>query len=324
MSGLLLAFILIDGLVSRNPQPWAAPIRAGLVAALFLIGVALLWRARVRVEPGAVVVIGVLAALVISDVYRTPTGLTLSTWLVYAGAYALQRAIQRDWTRDLAATGVALAALVIVVAVAGISPPAGAWNRNVTGGILLATLAASTQIARRWRIVAPILILAGIGATAGRGALVGALVTVAVMIQPWALLAAPIAAIALTSMRPYEANTRLLFWIQGIEALTSSPFGVGVGRLITPGDGRMGVAVHVHNSLLGIVAQVGVIGVAVASATIAIARRAAMQRWQIATLAGVAAHSMVDDPLCWLPVGVILALVSAKQNGVSNQRQSVV
>lgn len=324
MAALLLTFVLIDGLVTRNPQPWAAPIRAGLVAALFICGIVMLWRTRVRVEPGAAVVIGVLAAMAISDVYKSPSIIGLTSWLIYAGAYALQSAIVRDWRPSIANMGVALSALCIVVALAtlsGIEKPTELWNRNVIGGIMVVTLPAAMTLDKRWRVA---VILAGIAVTVSRGAWVAAFVALSVMIQPWALVIAPVAAVALVAIRPTEATNRLLYWRQGIEAFLSSPvFGVGQGRLVTAGDGYRGVAVHVHNTLLGILAQVGVVGAIIISSALAVTRRITFQRWQWATLAAVAAHSMVDDPLGWWPVGVMVAIIIASQNGVSNQRQSV-
>jgi hypothetical protein len=309
MAALLLTFVLIDGLVTRNSQAWAAPFRAGLVAALFICGVVMLWRARVRVEPGAMIMIGVLAALTISEVYQSYAGIGLTSWLVYAGAYALQRALGRDWRSSIANMGVALAVLCFVVAagtLAGTSKPTEMWNRNTIGGILVVTLPAAMTLNKRWRVG---VILAGIAVTISRGAWVAAFVALAVMIQPWALLAAPVAAVALVTIRQHEADLRWLYWYQGIQAFLSSPlFGVGQGRLITAGDGVAGVAIHCHNSLLGIVAQVGILGTGIIASALAVTRRVTLQRWQWAMLAAVAAHSLVDDPLCWLPVGVIVAL----------------
>lgn len=320
MSALLLTFVLIDGLVTHNPQPWAAPIRAGLVAALFICGMAMLWRAHAKIELGWAIIIGVLAAMTISDVYRSQAVIGLSSWLLYAGAYALQHIIKRDWKRDLVITGIALVGLCLIIDLTtayGIQKPNAAWNKNVIGGILAVTLPAAMMLHGRGRIISSSIIGIGIILSNSRGAIVAGLIAAAVMIQPWALLVAPVAAFALIFIRVHDAALRLLYWQQGIQAFLSSPiFGVGQGNLVAAGDGVGGVAIHVHNTLLGILATVGCVGVGIVAISMATSKRINLNRWQLATLAAVAAHSMVDDPSLWWPVGIIVALVMASQNEV--------
>jgi len=40
-------------------------------------------------------------------------------------------------------------------------------------------------------------------------------------------------------------------------------------------------------------------------------RRVVVERWRLATLIVVVAHSLVDDPLTMLPVGVVVAVIVA-------------
>jgi hypothetical protein len=69
--------------------------------------------------------------------------------------------------------------------------------------------------------------------------------------------------------------------------------------------------IHVHNSLLGLAAQVGAVGMLMITATISIMHRVIVERWRLAALVVVATHSLVDDPLTWLPLGVMVAMIVA-------------
>jgi len=306
----LLALALIDGLVTRNPYPSVAPIRAGLVAAIFLLCLWRLWARGVRVSPGAGIVIGVLAALSVTDAYQQ-TVLGLSLWLVYAAVYATMRAAPRDSSRDFVLFGVSLSALVLLMLVIPhpIEYGFSFWNKNVTGGLLAVTLPAAFTLAGWRRIAAMGVIGAGVLATVSRGAILGAAAGVAVLIQPWALLGAPVLVLGLFMLSRYNAMVRFLYFAQGLELIGSSPiFGIGSHYLIA-GDGY--TQTHVHNSLLGMVVQVGAVGMLMITATISIMRRVVVERWRLATLVVVAAHSLVDDPLTWLPVGVVIAVIVA-------------
>ena len=306
----LLTLTLIDGVVTHNAHPAAAPIRAGLVAAIFALCLLWLCRCGVRVSPGTGVVIGVLAALTITDAYQQ-TLLGLSLWLVCAAVYATMRAAPRDSSRDLVIFGISLSALVLMMLAIPHSDQLGRsmWNNNSIGGLLAVTLPAAFTLVGWRRISAMCVIGAGVLATGSRGAILGAASGVAVLIQPWFLLGAPILVIGLYMLRPYTASVRFLYFAQGLELIGSSPiWGVGPRYLIA-GDGF--VQPHVHNSLLGMAAQVGLVGMLMITATISIMRRVIVERWRLAALVVVAAHSLVDDPLTWLPVGVVIAVIVA-------------
>jgi small basic protein len=307
----LLALTLIDGLVTRNPYPSVAPIRAGLVAAIFLLCLWRLWKRGVRVSLGTGVVIGILAALTVADAYQQ-TVLGLSLWLVYAAVYATLRAAPRDSSsHDLALFGVILSALVLMMLVIPHPREFGVsmWNRNSTGGLLAVTLPAAFMLAGWRRIAAMAVIGASVLVSGSRGAILGAAAGIAVLIQPWFLLGAPLLILGLCLLRRHETMVRFLYFAQGLELIGSSPiWGVGPRYLIA-GDSH--VEIHVHNSLLGLAAQVGAVGMLMITATISIMRRVIVERWRLAALAVVAAHSLVDDPLTWLPLGVVIAVIIA-------------
>lgn len=316
---LLTLLVIIDGIVVRNPQPWAAPIRAGLIAAMVIVGLALLWRTGIRIQVGSAAIVGILAALVVSDFYQR-VSFGISTWIIYAGAYCLQRSIKRDWRRDFAITGIALTCLALVVVagtLCGVSKP-GPWHRNEMGGIMAALLPAATTLPSRRRWIITAVIGAGVLLTTSRGAALGTLAGLAVIIHPLALAATPVIGVVLAlAMRQFEAGLRFYYWLQAINMWRSSiVFGVGPG-LQLPESG-----IHAHNTLLGLATQVGLVGIGVMLTTTAFVRRIHLERWQLATLAVVAVHGLVDDPLCWLPVGVVLSLALV-ENATGQQHKSV-
>lgn len=315
----LLALALIDGLVTRNPYPSVAPIRAGLVAAILLLCLWWLWARGVRVSIGTGVVIGVLAALTVADAYQQ-TVLGLSLWIVYAAVYATMRAAPRDSSRDLVLFGVSLSALVLIMVVIPhpIEFGVSLWNKNVIGGSLAVTLPAAFTLAGWRRIAAMGVIGAGVLATVSRGAILGAAAGVTVLIQPWMLLGAPVIVLVLFMLRKYTAMMRFTYFAQGLELIGSSPlFGIGSHYLIA-GDGV--TQPHVHNSLLGMMVQVGAVGMLMITATLSIMRRVVVERWRLAALVVVGSHSLVDDPLTMLPVGVVVAVIVAGMScdGIGN------
>jgi len=307
----LLALALIDGLVTRNPYPSVAPIRAGLVAAILLLCLWWLWKRGVHVSIGTGVVIGVLAALTVADAYQQ-TVLGLSLWLVYAAVYATMRTVPRDSSsHNFVLFGVSLSALVLIMVVIPHPVEFGLslWNKNVIGGLLAVTLPAAFTLTGWRRIAAMGVIGAGVMSTVSRGAILGAAAGVAVLIQPWLLIGAPVLVLGLFMLGKYTAMMRFTYFAQGLELIGSSPmFGIGSHYLIA-GDGV--TQPHVHNSLLGMAVQVGAVGMLMITATISIMRRVIVERWRLAALVVVAAHSLVDDPLTMLPVGVVIAVIVA-------------
>ena len=307
----LLILTLIDGLVMHNAHPAAAPIRAGLIAAIFSLCLLWLWKRGVRVSPGTGIVIGVLAALTVADAYQQIV-LGLSLWLVCAAVYATMRAApRRDAARDLIIFGISLSALVLMMLATPHSDQIGLtmWNKNSIGGLLAVTLPAAFTLAGWRRITAMGMIGAGILATTSRGAILGAATGIAVLIQPWMLLGAPLLLLGLCMFRYHSTMMRFLYLATGLELIGSSPiWGVGPRYLVT---GDLPMEIHVHNSLLGLAAQVGAVGMLMITATISIMHRVIVERWRLAALVVVATHSLVDDPLTWLPLGVMVAMIVA-------------
>lgn len=313
MSYYLAALVIVDGLVTRNDQAWASLPRALMVLSVIAVAVLELYRAGVRLDAPAAVIVGIVGAMVVAESYRaTLDGLAL--WLVYLGAFALARSVRHDWFGDVARAGALVAVFEVWLRI--MPPPEGAWNANVIGAVLVVGLAASFgweatpewHRLRRWGV--SLAILVGIFATGSRGAMVGAFVSACVMFFPRALVAAPALAGALVVMRPYQSAVRIEYWSNGVRAwLDNFAFGLGPGQLEFPifENGRW-IITHSHNAYISLAAQVGLIGLVVLAAFVAVTACVRLGRAAIAALAGVAAHSIVDDPLLALPVGLMLCL----------------
>jgi hypothetical protein len=322
----IVAFVLADGLVRGNSLAWAAPWRAGLLAALIVSGLIVLG-IKGHFDAATMGIVGVLGAMLVSDAFHHIGGLGLPAMVLYAGAFAWQRVVQRDWRPGFAWAGAILSALVLLVVISGRLPPNGAWNRNVIAGTLVALLPAawslwSSHPVRKWGAVA--LSLAAIGATVSRGAYMGSVAAMLVLISEqvrftrwtWAALgvSAPVALWGLTALRPVQSVERLYFIRSAVEQWwTTSPlFGVGPGQLLVTAPGKSLPDYHAHCAVVSFVSQVGLAGGGVLGAALGAARREighGWQRWQLATLAAVAVHSLVDEPLTWWPTGLIVALV---------------
>jgi hypothetical protein len=321
---LFYLFVLVDGLVGRNPQAWAGPVRGIVVSALALAGLVGLVKARISLSPINAAVVGVMAALTISDVVVHVNG--LSVWVMYAGVYLWQSIVVRDWVNDFALAAVIIVALVAVVILSGVLPPQGAWNRNVVGGTLAALLPASWK---RWRWLGLLPVLAAVALTGSRGAIVAALVACAVLYGSWrvVLWAAPAAIAGLAGLiawRPVAAGNHIAVALRAIQQwwATSPWWGVGPGNISVQSLWDVGQEISGHNLLVDFAAQVGVVGMLVAVVWASVGAsgrigkpvaasggRMPLPRWQWATLAVIATHGLVENTLAWWPVGVIAALV---------------
>lgn len=326
MSYYLAALVIVDGLVTRNNFAWAGLPRALMVLSVVAVAVLELYRSGVRLDAPAAVIVGIVGAMVVAASYRaTLDGLAL--WLVYLGAFALARSVKRDWFSDVARAGALVAVFAVWLRI--MLPPEGAWNANVIGAVLVVCLAASFGLKavpewhrlRKWGVSLAILI--GIFAIGSRGAMAGAFVAACVMFYPRALVAAPVLVGALIVMRPYQSAVRIEYWSNGVRAwLDNFAFGLGPGRLEFPifENGRW-IITHSHNAYISLAAQVGLIGLVVLAAFCAVTARVNLGRAAIAALAGVAAHSIVDDPLIALPVGLMLCLCLIGHGDSSNSHR---
>jgi hypothetical protein len=270
-------------------------------------------------------IVGVIGAMLVSDSFYHIGGLGLPAIVLYAGAFAWQRIVQRDWQNDFARAGVILAALVLFIVIgwwAGQFPavPSGAWNRNVTAGTLAVLLASVPTGGRfHWLVIATISIAIIVTGSRG-GILAGA---AALIVNHWTQvkrfwiplsIASPAAIIGLYLSSPSSAFERLLMIRNAVEQyLAASPlFGVGPGQLLVTTLRVETPYYHAHNAVVSFVSQVGLAGAGILSVALGAARREighGWQRWQLATLAAVAVHSLVDEPLTWWPTGLITALV---------------
>lgn len=156
----------------------------------------------------------------------------------------------------------------------------------------------------------------------------------------------------LAALRLRTALIRFSYWQSALEAFISRPvFGLGPGGLIDytlkkdlpsyflflfdifPAKIWIGDAaqmrisgslhVHAHNFIISLLAEGGLVGLAGLGLAI---RRAyqlcdalAIERWHLCVLAGLAAQSLVDEPLWWpgplLVTALIIGSIGEKRNG---------
>lgn len=324
-SVFIVAFVLADGLVRGNSLAWAAPWRASLLAVLIVSGLIVLRIRGHRLDIATMGIVGVIGAMLVSDSFYHIGGLGLSAMVLYAGAFAWQRIVKRDWQNDFARAGVILAALVLFVVIgwwAGQFPavPSGAWNRNVTAGTLAVLLASVPTGGRfHWLVIA--VVSTAIIVTGSRGGILAG--AAALIVNHWSQvkrfliplsIASPAVILALYLHDPSSALERPLMIRNAVEQYmaTSPLFGVGPGQLLVTSPGSETPYYHAHNAVVSFVSQVGLAGTGILGTALAVARREigqGWQSWQLATLAAVAVHSLVDEPLTWWPTGLITALV---------------
>lgn len=323
----IVGFVLIDGLVRGNSLTWAAPWRAGLLAIIIVVGVGALRIRGHRMDWATMGFVGVIGAMLVSDAFHNIGGLGLPAFVLYAGAFAWQRIIKHDWRSGLAWSGVIISSLVMLTAVTRNAPPNAMWNRNVIAGTIVAMLPAAwawwtDKPVVKW--IAVWLCLCAIGSTVSRGAYMGAAAAMLVLLTErvnfprwsWATLgvAAPAAFIGLLALKPVQTMERLSFVRLAVGQwwATSPLFGVGPGQILVTLPGKSLPDYHAHNALVSLMSQVGLAGGGVLGAALGVAQRSighGWQRWQLATLAAVAVHSLVDDPVTWWPTGLITALI---------------
>jgi hypothetical protein len=164
-----------------------------------------------------------------------------------------------------------------------------------------------------------------------QGAILGSIVVAGIMIYPYLRL--NIMAIVVTgsgivagmiAWKPVSAQCRWYYWWQaGLVFLSRPIFGVGPGGIYTRqlinevGNGYH--QNHTHNILVTTVTELGLIGLAAIMIMIFLLTRFRWQltRWQLAAVAGVLAHSMVDEPLWWpgplLAVAMIIGSLGVSQ-----------
>jgi hypothetical protein len=272
-------------------------------------------------------IVGVIGAMLVSDSFYHIGGLGIPAMVLYSGAFAWQRIVKHDFRPGFAWAGAILSVLVLLVAITRQIPPNAAWNRNVIAGTIVAMLPAAwslweNQLVRKWGAVA--LSLAAIGVTVSRGAYMGSVAAMLILVSEqvrftrwtWAAfcISAPAALLGLVMLKPTQSIERFYFMRSAVEQWLKASllFGAGPGQLIVTAPGKSLPDYHAHNAVVSFVSQVGLAGGGILGAALNVARREVghgWQRWQLATLVAVAVHSLVDDPITWWPTGLIVALV---------------
>jgi len=323
----IVGFVLADGMVRGNSLAWAAPWRAGLLGVL-IVGALIVLRIRGhRLDLATMGLVGVIGAMLVSDAFHNIGGLGLPAFVLYAGAFAWQRTVKHDWRAGLAFSGVIISSLVMLTLITQNAPPNALWNRNVISGTIVMMLPAawswwSGQPIVKWAAVG--LCLVAVGVTVSRGAMMGSAAAMLVLISErvtlprwtWAALAssAPVAFLGLMALRPVQSVERIFFVRQAVEQwwATSPLFGVGPGQILVTAPGKSLPDYHAHNAVVSFMSQVGLVGGGVLGAALGVAKGGGghgWQRWQLAALAAVAVHSLVDDPLTWWTTGLMAALI---------------
>lgn len=164
----------------------------------------------------------------------------------------------------------------------------------------------------------------------GRGAILGAGMAVLVMVYPYLPAITnpkPIMAYSLVGLvvlsgliawRPRSSLIRFHYWWMAGDAFMDSPlFGIGPGglnkllRIPEPGGGFQ---IHAHNFIASTSAEMGLVGLAALGLItwLLYTQRGSLvyYRWQLAALAGLLAHSLVDEPLWWPGPLLIAALIA--------------
>jgi hypothetical protein len=207
-------------------------------------------------------------------------------------------------------------------------------NRNIIAAWSVLFVAVALH-GRRWAVLVVHLVLLLI--LGSRGAILGAGVVVAVTV--YLVIKQPgipanintksiygLAALALVSgLALWRVDTmlvRLHYWQSAWDAflaypvLGAGPEGIRARELITEPGGAY--QIHAHNLIATTGAELGLVGLAGLAATVWLSVRARwnIDHWQVAALAGLLAHSLVDEPLWWpgplLGLAIVLGTIKKK------------
>jgi len=328
LTTLFIAFWAIcdDAILTR----WAGFATVIMATAAGLIILALLTRVRPALALPVWLMAGAMAISWVANPDLDPAlvqfiylgagigGMYAAAWL---GGDVIRRAL--FWAGWLWLIGVAVAWI------AGIH-----INRNIIGFwpviFMIATLEAPYKIDKRARSTMLAVFLITIILAQSRGGLLANAVALLVYYPPKIEARRKIAvgvsfggfALLLVAMNITKSVYRLYYWKLALSAMWElNPwFGVGPGgilaRGIIPEPGQLWNAPHAHNILIHHFAELGIIGglVLVAGLIWGFSKRGQADRWQLAALAGVLAHSMVDHPLFYFsPLLVVLMIAGSIQ-----------
>lgn len=313
--GLALLFLVSD-LAFGNLAAWAAPAR-GVIVALMVVAWLVWIRSNHIVHMGEAGLVGVIAAMLISNAANSLNNIGLSSWLVYLGIYAAQRISPRDWKNDFATAGAIISVFTICNLAAGLGT--GLWNRNtIAMSIMIMAPAMISRWERAgWLLCIPALMLDS------RGAWVSMAVMVFVMIWPrlptpsrmMIVFSIPMLFMSLVALRPSTFWWRLRLIDAALVDWSASPlFGVGPGQLwITPDRiGDVYGFAHAHQLWVSVGAQVGLVGLVIITMFILSSRRSSYHhRWELAMLAVAGSLSLFEDiAMVWqvgIPASIALA-----------------
>jgi len=160
-----------------------------------------------------------------------------------------------------------------------------------------------------------------------RGAVMGAIAAFIIMLglnrkdtlMILASLLLPATAL-LCLVRTGTTMIRFYYWQIALDGFLSNPLlGIGPGEIMVQHSSES--IEHAHNVVATWAAETGALGLAaLISAVAVIIKKTNFQRWQVATLAGLLVHSMVDDMLWWPGLLVLSILIIGDTH---DERQSI-
>lgn len=315
---LILTILILILIFAGGQQVYLSPLAAmaiALVIGLAALGAVALalsrWAMPVAALPGLVI----LAAMAVSAWFNADIW-PVTVWRLILGAGAVALAIMVQWVDDsilLEAIGISA---VVWMLVYGLSIPFGVEldNANIMAFWPVLFIVAGLVYRDEFLSVWDFGIYLAINGyyllrLDSRGAVLG--LAVAVMVLYATKINRPVMitvlnlstlSIVLFFLGPLTACRRFHYWQQAWQNFSEYLVGVGPGglwarHLITEPGG--GFQVHAHNILITWIAETGLIGLLGAAVAAVSCVHVYLDRWKWATLAGLLAWSMVDQPLWW-------------------------
>jgi len=215
-------------------------------------------------------------------------------------------------------------------------------NRNIIGFwsviYLVSVLEAPYKIDKQYRSLMIAVFLVAIVLAESRGALLAAVVALLVYYPP-KIEARQRAAVGLSfsgfafilvTLNIKTSVFRLYYWKTAISAMWGHNPWLGLGpggilaRGIIPEPNQTWNTPHAHNILIHHFAELGIIGglVLIAGLIWGFSKRGQADRWQLAALAGVLAHSMVDHPLFYFSPLLVVLMIAGSIRSDNNANES--
>lgn len=315
---LILTILILILIFAGGQQVYLSPLAAMAIA--IVIGLAALgamalvlsrWAMPVAALPGLVI----LAAMAVSAWFNADIW-PVTVWRLILGAGAVAMVILVQWVDDFILLEAVSISAVIWMLVYGLSILFGfEWdNANIMAFwpvlFILAGLVHRSEFPSTGHFWAYLAINGYyLLRLDSRGAVLGLAVAVMVLYAPKinrpvmiTVLNLSALSIVLFFLGPLTACRRFHYWQQAWQVFSEYLVGVGPGglwarHLITEPGG--GFQVHAHNILITWVAETGLIGILGAAIASILCVHIGVARWKWATLAGLLAWSMVDQPLWW-------------------------